>query len=91
MSAKFSPCVPVRIMFGCVSTVCRRLVTAPADVRVICNMDGTLCCVDYGACDAGSREESAGAAAAVRVQCAAFVVSVLACAVRLTRAVENAG
>jgi hypothetical protein len=35
MSAKFSPCVPVRIMCGCVLTACRRLVTAPADVRVI--------------------------------------------------------
>jgi hypothetical protein len=28
MSAKFSPCVPVSIMFGCVSTACRRIVTA---------------------------------------------------------------
>jgi hypothetical protein len=31
--------------------------------------DGALGCVDNGACDAGSREESAGAAAAVRVLC----------------------
>jgi hypothetical protein len=53
--------------------------------------DGTLCCVDYGARDAGSREESAGAAATARVLCAAFVVLVLACAVRLTRAAGNAG
>ncbi len=33
--------------------------------------DGALGCVDYGACDSGSREESAGAAAALRdVLCA---------------------
>jgi hypothetical protein len=31
--------------------------------------DGALGCVDNGACDAGSREESPGAAAAVRVLC----------------------
>jgi hypothetical protein len=30
--------------------------------------DGALCCVDNGACDAGSREEGAGAAAG-RVMC----------------------
>jgi hypothetical protein len=34
MLAEFSPCVPVRVMFGCVSTACRRLVTAPAGVHV---------------------------------------------------------
>ena len=34
MLAEFSPCVPVRVMFGCVSTACRRLVTAPAGVIV---------------------------------------------------------
>ena len=35
MLTEFSPCVPVRVMCGCVLTACRRLVTAPADVRVI--------------------------------------------------------
>ena len=35
MLAEFSPCVPVRVMFGCVSTACRRLVTAPAGMRVL--------------------------------------------------------
>jgi hypothetical protein len=34
MLAEFSPCVPVRVMFGCVATACRRLVTAPAGVYV---------------------------------------------------------
>ena len=34
MLTEFSPCVPVRVMFGCVSTACRRLVTAPAGVIV---------------------------------------------------------
>jgi hypothetical protein len=34
--------------------------------------DGALGCVDDGACDAGSREESAGAAAAARVLCCVF-------------------
>jgi hypothetical protein len=34
MLAEFSPCVPVRVMFGCVATACRRLVPAPAGVHV---------------------------------------------------------
>ena len=37
--------------------------------------DGALGCVDNGACDAGSREESAGAAAAARVLCCALRLS----------------
>jgi hypothetical protein len=35
MLTEFSPCVPVRLMFGCVAIVCRRLATAPAGVHVI--------------------------------------------------------
>jgi hypothetical protein len=34
MLPEFSPCVPVRLMFGCVATACRRLVPAPAGVYV---------------------------------------------------------
>jgi hypothetical protein len=34
MLVEFCPCVPVRVMFGCVVTACRRLVTAPASVHV---------------------------------------------------------
>jgi hypothetical protein len=37
--------------------------------------DGALGWVDHGACDAGSREESAGAAAAARVLCCALCLS----------------
>ena len=39
--------------------------------RCACDVqdDGALHCVDNGVCNAGSREESAGAAAAVRVLC----------------------
>jgi hypothetical protein len=36
MLTEFSPCVPVRVMCGCVATACRRLATAPAGVYVIC-------------------------------------------------------
>ena len=32
--AEFSPCVPVRLMCGCVATACRRLATAPAGMHV---------------------------------------------------------
>ena len=32
--AQFSPCVPVRLMCGCVATACRRLATAPAGMHV---------------------------------------------------------
>ena len=35
MLPEFSPCVPVRLMFGCVATACRRLATAPAKIRVL--------------------------------------------------------
>ena len=34
MLTKFSPCVPVRVMCGCVATACRRLATAPSGVRL---------------------------------------------------------
>jgi hypothetical protein len=40
MLTQFSPCVPVRIMCGCVATACRRLVTAPAGVHVIYRTTG---------------------------------------------------
>jgi hypothetical protein len=35
MLTQFSPCVPVRVMCGCVATACRRLATAPAGVHVM--------------------------------------------------------
>ena len=35
MLTQFSPCVPVRVMCGCVATACRRLTTAPANVHVM--------------------------------------------------------
>ena len=38
VSAEFSPRVSVRVMFGFVATSCRRLVTAPAGIHVICRM-----------------------------------------------------
>jgi hypothetical protein len=33
MLTEFSPCVPVRLMFGCVVIACRRLATAPAGMH----------------------------------------------------------
>ena len=35
MLTEFSPCVPVRVMCGCVATACRRLANAPAGVHVM--------------------------------------------------------
>ncbi len=35
MLTQFSPCIPVRLMCGCVATACRRLATAPAGVYVV--------------------------------------------------------
>ena len=35
MLTQFSPCVPVRVMCGCVATACRRLATAPAGMYVM--------------------------------------------------------
>jgi hypothetical protein len=40
MLTQFSPCVPLRVMFGCVATVCRRLATAPAGMDVIYTTTG---------------------------------------------------
>jgi hypothetical protein len=40
MLTEFSPCVPVRVMCGCVVTACRRLATAPASVYVIYRTTG---------------------------------------------------
>ena len=40
MLTEFSPCVPVRVMCGCVATACRRLATAPAGVHMIYRTTG---------------------------------------------------
>ncbi len=40
MLTEFSPCVPVRVMYGCVATACRRLATAPAGVHVMYRTTG---------------------------------------------------
>jgi hypothetical protein len=40
MLTQFSPCVPVRVMCGCVATACRRLTTAPAGVHVVYRTTG---------------------------------------------------
>ena len=40
MLTQFSPCVPVRIMFGWVATACRRLATAPAGMNVMYRTTG---------------------------------------------------
>jgi hypothetical protein len=40
MLAEFSPCVPVRVMCGCVAFACRRVVTAPAGMRMIYRTTG---------------------------------------------------
>jgi hypothetical protein len=40
MLTEFSPCVPVRVMCGCVVTACRRLATAPAGMYVIYRTTG---------------------------------------------------
>ena len=34
MLTELPPCVPVRVMCGCVATACRRLATAPSGVRL---------------------------------------------------------
>jgi hypothetical protein len=40
MFLEYSPFVPVRCMFGCVATACRRLATAPAGVHVMYRTTG---------------------------------------------------
>jgi hypothetical protein len=40
MLTQFSPCVPMRVMCGCVATACRRLATAPAVVYVVYRTTG---------------------------------------------------
>ena len=94
MLTEFLPCVPVRVMCGCVATACRRLTTAPAGMYVFCRTTWRW---------AGWIMERVMRGRVRRVQvrlqrsaccavlCAALVVPVLACAVCLTRAAENAG
>ena len=93
--AECSPCGRVRRMFPCVATACRRLVTAPAGVRVISRTTGrwaawimervTRCRVRRVQVRLHRR-----ACCAVRCACR-HDVPVLACAVRLTRAAGNGG
>jgi hypothetical protein len=40
MLTEFSPCVPVRVMCGCVATACRRLANAPAGVHAMYRTTG---------------------------------------------------
>ena len=40
MLTEFSPCVPVRVMCGCVATACHRLATAPAGMHVMYRTTG---------------------------------------------------
>ena len=40
MLTEFSPCVPVRVMCGCVATAGRRLATAPAGMYVMYRTTG---------------------------------------------------
>jgi hypothetical protein len=42
MLTEFSPCVPVRVMCGCVATACHRLAAAPADMRVFYRTAGRV-------------------------------------------------
>jgi hypothetical protein len=57
----------VRLRGNCVPSSCHRACRYAR--RRVLQDDGFLGRVDDGACDAGSREESAGAAAAARVLC----------------------
>jgi hypothetical protein len=96
MLKEFSPCVPVRVMCGCVATACRRLATAPAGVYVMYRTTGRWAVWIMQRVTRGRvkkvqvllQRRLTGARA---VLCAALVVPVLACAVGLTRAAGNGG
>ena len=88
MLTEFSPCVPVRVMCGCVATACRRLATAPAGVHVMYRTTGRWSGLIMERVTRGRVKK-----VQVRLQRRAclLVVPVLACTVFLTRAAGNGG
>ncbi len=94
MLSQFSPCVPVRVMCGCVATACHRLASAPAGVYVMYRTTGRWAAwimerVTWG--HVKKVQVRLQRRACCAVLCAALVVPVLACAVFLTRAAGNGG
>jgi hypothetical protein len=104
MLTQFSPCVPVRVMCGCVATACRRLTTAPAGVHVIHRTTGRWAAwimerVAWGRVRRVQvrlqRRACCGVRCACRasacVRCACHASACVRCAVCLTRAAGNDG
>ena len=85
MLTQFSPCVPVRVMCGCVATACRRLAIAPAGVYVMYRTAGRWAAWIMERVTRGRVKR-----VQVRLQRRACC-AVLACAVRLTHAAGNGG
>ena len=86
---EFSPCVPVRVMCGCVATACRRLATAPAGVHVMYRTTGRWAAWIMERVTRGRVKK-----VQVRLQRRACCAVRCACrdsAVCLTRAAANAG
>jgi hypothetical protein len=84
MLAEVSPCVALRVMCGCVVTACRRLVTAPFGVHVICRTTGRWALWMMERVTRGHVKKvqvRLQRLACCAVLCAALVVPVLACAV----------
>ena len=89
MLTEFSPCVPVRVMCGCVATACHRLATAPAGMHMIHRTAGRVAgCIMERVTRGHVRKVQ------VRLQRRACCAVRCACrdsAVCLTRAAANAG
>ena len=84
MLVQFSPCVPLRVMFGFVATLCRRLVTAPAGMNVISRTKGRWAAWIF-------ERVTRGRVKRVQVRAYPAAARLLSRAAFLTRTAANAG
>ena len=84
MLTEFSPCVPVRVMCGCVATACHRLSTAPAGVHVMYRTTGRWAAWIM-------ERVTQGRVKKVQVRLQRRACCAVRCAVCLTRAAGNGG
>jgi hypothetical protein len=91
MLTEFSPCVPVRVMCGCVATACHRLATAPSSVHVMYRTTGRWAAwimerVTRGRVKKVQVRLQRRASCAVRCACRASACRASACRARACRA-----
>ena len=84
MLVQFSPCVPLRVMFGFVATSCHRITTAPAGMNVISRTKGRWAAWIF-------ERVTRGRVKRVQVRAYPAAARLLSRAAFLTRTAANAG